>query len=113
VLIPLLVLVEADVTLTAIALGVSLGRWPRAVTFAASALVSTGIAAAVVLIWVLWLVAPSCLGGSNPGACIGGRVAGPGLVYASEIAFMQWFWMLGVALCARFVAERNLAHVSG
>jgi hypothetical protein len=113
VLIPLLFLVEADVTLTAIALGVSLRGWRTGVTIAASALVATGIAVAMVLIWVLWLVAPGCLGDPNPGVCVGGRVGGAGLLYASEIALIQWFWMLGVALCARFVAERNLAHVSG
>lgn len=112
-LIPLVLLVEADLTLTAIALGVSLRRRRRGVTFAASALMASGIALAMVLIWLLWLVAPACLGDLNPGGCIGGRVAGAGLEYASEIALAQWFWMLGVALCARFVAERNLAHVSG
>ena len=112
-LIPLLLLVEADVTLTAIALGVSLRNRPRGVTFAASALVASGIALAMVLIWVLWLVAPQCLGDLSPGACVGGRVAGAGLVYGTEIALAEWFWMLGVALCARFVAERNLTKVAG
>lgn len=112
-LIPLLLLAEIDLTLTAVALGGSLSKRNRAFTVAATALVALAIALSMVLIWVLWSAAPGCLGDANPAACTAARLAGPDLLYVSEITLIQWFWMLGVALVARFVAERSLARVSG
>lgn len=112
-MVALLAFVELEVTFTAIAIGVSLRARSRAATFATTALGASATALGLGLAWTVWFVAPWCIADSNFAACTAGQVGIGGLVFVAEMAALQWAWMLGIALLARFVAERNLAHVSG
>jgi len=114
VLIPVVALVacEADLTLAACAIGLGLRRRHNALTFLASGGVALGFALAVFLVWMLWVVAPGCLGDDSLLGCVSGR-AESGFPFVGLGALGQWAWMLVVALCARLVSEKNLAHVSG
>jgi len=103
---------EADLTLTAVVIGLTLRRRRSGVTLLATALVALATAAAVFLVWALWVVAPLCLGASAPAGCIVERAA-VGSPYLIQGATAQLAWMLAVAFCARFVSEKNVAHVSG
>lgn len=109
----LIALVQLDVTLTAIAIGVSFRARTRAATFGATAVSAAATGLAALLAWMAWFVAPACLVDPNVVACTAGRVGVNGFVYVSEIALLEWAWMLGVSLIARFVVERRLARVSG
>jgi len=103
---------EADLTLTAVVIGLTLRRRHTRATLVATALAALATAAAIFLVWALWVVAPLCLGDSAPSSCIAKRAA-VGSPYLIQGATAQWAWMLAVAFCARFVSEKNLAHVSG
>ena len=110
---PLVAFVVLELTLSAIAIGVSFRARPRAATFAATAFGATATAGGLVLAWLVWVVAPGCLGDPNLIGCTTAHVGVQAFVYVLEIALLEWAWMLGVSLIARFVAGRNLAHVSG
>ena len=100
----LIAFVELDVTLTAIAVGISLRRRPVAATLAVTALSAGATVAGVGLAWSVWMVAPACVAQLDPVGCIGRQLpAGIG-VLAFEIVLAQWLWMLAVALAARFFA---------
>lgn len=109
----LLAFVELEVTLTAAAIGYSLRARSRAYTFGATALGAALTALGLVFAWIVWFVAPACVGDPDLVGCTTDRVGVDGLIYVVEIALLEWAWMLGVSLVARFVAERNLAQVSG
>ena len=100
----LIAFVELDVTLTAIAVGISLGRRPVAATLAVTALLAGATVAVVGLAWNVWMVAPACVGELDPVGCIGRQLAADIGMLAFEILLAQWFWMLAVALAARFFA---------
>ena len=108
----LVAFVELEVTMTAIAIGTSLRGRSRTATLAATGLAATATALGLVLAWLVWFVAPACVGDPSFMACTSDRAGASPFVYVAEIAALEWAWMLGVALIARFVAERNLAHVS-
>ena len=108
----LIAFIELEVTLTAIASGVSLRARSRVATFAATGLAACATALGLVSVWMLWFVAPWCVADQNLIGCVAGRAGRSEFVYVAEITALQWTWMLGVALVARFVAQRNPAHVS-
>ena len=108
----LIAFVELEAALTAIASGVSLRTRHRAATFVAMGLGAGAIALGLGMVWMVWFVAPWCVADPNVIACAAGRAGSGGLLYFAEIATLEWAWMLGVALIARFVAERDRAHVS-
>lgn len=112
-MIALIAFVELEVTFSAIAMGVSLRSRPMAALFGATALAATAAAAGVGLAWVVWFAAPWCLADPSFLACTAGQVGFGGLAFVAEIAALQWAWMLGVALVARFAAERNAARAAG
>ncbi|HET9780838.1 MAG TPA: hypothetical protein VFR33_03580 [Candidatus Dormibacteraeota bacterium] len=104
---------ELEVTLTAIVIGVSLRARPRTATFGATAFGAGATAVGLVFAWLVWFVAPGCLTHADLIGCTAGQVGVQGFVYVFEMALLQWAWMLGVSLIARFVAERRVTHVSG
>ena len=97
----LLAFVELEITLSAIAIGVSLRARSRAVTFAATAFAAAATAVGLVFAWIVWFVAPACLGDPNLIGCTTDRVGVQGFVYVVEIALLEWVWMVGVSLMAR------------
>lgn len=109
----LMAFVELEVTFSAIAMGVALRTRSRAATYGATALAAAATAAGLGVAWTVWFVAPWCIADPNLLACTAGQVGFGGLVFVMEIAALQWAWMLGVALLARFTAERNAARVAG
>jgi len=114
VLIPVLAILacEADLTLAACALGLGLRRKRNLLTFLASGGGALGFAFAVFLVWTLWFVAPACLGDDSSLTCVSTRAESIfGLVALGALG--QWAWLLAVAFCARFVSEKNPAHISG
>lgn len=112
-MIPLIAFVQLEVTLTAIAIGVSFRGRNRAATFALTAATAAATGLGVVFAWIVWFVAPWCLSDQNLIGCTTDGVGVQGFVYACEIALVEWAWMLGVSLIARFVAERRLARAPG
>jgi hypothetical protein len=108
----LIAFVELEVTLTAVAIGISLRGRSRAITLAATAVGASATALGLASVWMVWFVAPWCVADPNLVACAATRAGDSGFVYVAEIAALEWAWMVGVALLARFVAARNLAHVS-
>lgn len=112
-MVALIAFVELEVTFSAIALGISLRSRLRAATYGATALAAAATAAALGVVWMVWFVAPWCVADPSLLACTAGQVGFGGLAFVAEIAALQWAWMLGVALVARYVAERNVARVSG
>lgn len=102
-LVPILALVacEADLTITAGAVGLGLRRSHPVVTVLATLGISVAFVAAVVLLWALWFVAPSCVAGN---AC-SAPVAAAGWFAAGAMA--QWLWLATVALAARRTSARR------
>lgn len=111
-MIPLIAFVQLEVTLTAIAIGVSFRARRRAATLGLTAAGAAATGLGLVFAWIVWFVAPWCLGDTNLFVCTAGQAGANSLLYALEIAVLEWTWMLGLALVARFVTGRNLAHVS-
>lgn len=92
---------EADLTITAGAVGLGLRRSHPVVTVLATLGISVAFVAAVLFVWALWLVAPSCIAGSGcgaPAAAAGWFAAG---------AMTQWLWLAAVALAARRTSARR------
>jgi hypothetical protein len=112
-MVALIAFLELEVTLSAIAIGVSFRRRSRVTTFALTALAASVTALGLVLAWIVWFVAPACIADANLIGCTAGRAGAQGLIYAPELALLEWAWMLGVSLIARYVAGRDLAHISG
>lgn len=102
-----------EVTFSAIAMGVSLRARSRAATFGGTALAATATATGVGLVWVVWFAAPWCVADPNFLACTAGQVGFGGLAFVVQTSALLWAWMLGVALVARFAAERSRAQLSG
>ncbi|HKC19383.1 MAG TPA: hypothetical protein VKE27_07085 [Candidatus Dormibacteraeota bacterium] len=102
----LLAFVELDVTLTAIAIGLSLRDRPRPATFGVTALAAIATGLALVLAWLVWLVAPACVADPNVLTCTAGRAGFGALAYLAEVTALEWAWMLGVALLARSMPAR-------
>jgi hypothetical protein len=99
----LIAFVELDVTLTAIAIGVSLRGRPRAVTFAVTALGAVATGLALMSAWLVWLVAPNCIGDPDLLTCTAGRLGAGAVASLAEVALLEWAWMLGVALTVRAI----------
>ena len=99
-LVPILALVacEVDLTLTAGAIGIGLGRSSLAATVVATGLISSLCAALIFLVWILWFVAPACVAG---GTCPGQSELSRPYAYLAAGAVAQWGWMLAVALATR------------
>lgn len=112
-MIPLVLFVQLEVTLTAIAIGVSFRARHRAATFGATAASAAATGLALVFVWIVWFVAPWCLADPNLIACTAGQAGTNSLLLVLEIALLEWAWMLCLALGARFVAGRHVAHLSG
>lgn len=106
--------VQLEVTLIAIAIGVSFRARSRAATFGVTAASAAATGFAGVCAWIIWFAAPWCVApDTNLIACTAGLAGMNALAYAPEVAVPEWAWMLGVALLARFVAARTLARISG
>lgn len=104
--VPVFLLAACEVELTIVAVGLGLNLRPTWAV-AATAAIAGGFALAVFGLWAMWFVAPGCIVNSDcevPASSYANLVAG---------AAAQWTWLLAVALGARFVKSRNLAHVSG
>src|SRR5579859_3558674 len=97
----LLAFVELEVTLTAAAIGYSLRARSPAYTFGATALGAALTAPGLVFAWIVWFVAPACIGDPNLVGCTTDRVGVEPVVYVVEIAVLEWAWMVGVSLTAR------------
>ena len=97
----LLAFVELEVTLTAVAIGVSLRGRSRAFTFAATAVSATVLAVGLVFAWIVWFVAPACIGDPNLIGCTSDRAGAASLGYVPELALLEWAWMVAVSLIAR------------
>ena len=100
-MVALLAFAELEITLTAIAIGVSFRARSRAVTIAATALGASATAFGLVFAWIVWFVAPACIGDPNLIGCTTNRVGVEGFVYVLEVALLEWAWMVGVSLIAR------------
>ena len=94
-------------------MGLSLRTRNRAITAGATAASAVATAFGVVCIWIVWFVAPWCLGDANLISCTAGQAGSNAVLLAVEIAALEWGWMLGVALIARFAAERSRVQLSG
>ena len=112
-MVALIAFVELEATFSAIAMGVSLRSRSRAATYGATALAAVATAAGLGVAWAVWFVAPWCIADPSLVACTAGQVGFGGLAFVTEIAALEWAWMLGVALVARFAAERSRAQLSG
>ncbi len=111
--VPLIVIFEADLTLTAVALGFSLRARGVPATVVSTVLLAIGVALAWFMVLVLWAVAPSCIGAADQGACVESRIGMEAFTNVLLGAGAESAWLVGVALGARFAATRDLAHVSG
>jgi hypothetical protein len=96
---------QADLTLTAMLVGVGLGGSNRALTVIATGVLAVASAIAVFVLWTLWSVAPGCV------------VAGEGCAVPAEtlsvvalVAAAEWLWLLVIALIARRVGRRNASR---
>lgn len=102
-LVPILALLacEVDLTITAGAVGFGLRRSRPAVTLLATLGISVAFVAAVLCLWALWFVAPSCVAGN---AC-SAPIAAAGWFAAGAAA--QWALLAAVALAARRTSVRR------
>jgi len=110
VLVPIVALLacEADLTLTAGAIGLGLHRSRPWRTLLTTGVISIGFAAAVLVIWILWFVAPACV--VAEGTCLGQTQVNAALCYAGVGAAAQWAWMLGIAFAARRVRRPSVSR---
>lgn len=102
-LVPIVALVacEADLTITAGALGLGLRRSHPVVTVLATLGIALAFVAASLCLWALWFVAPACVVGdacTPPIAVAGWFAAG---------AAAQWAWLATIALVARRLKTAN------
>lgn len=99
---------EADLTLTAGAIGLGLRRSHPLITATVTLAVALGFVAVAFALWALWFLAPSCAAGA---ACT--APAGTGGSFAAA-AGAQWAWLFGVSMAARrAAARRRLTVASG
>lgn len=107
----LIAFVELDLTLTAIAIGVSLGARRPSATVAATGLVTAVAMLGGALAWTVWMVAPACIADPNLVACTAGRAGGgQAALFVGEIGLLEWAWTVGVALVARSTLVRARVH---
>jgi hypothetical protein len=96
-LVPVLVLLacELELTVSAGAIGRGLRRSHPVLTALATLAVAIGFAAAVLVVWALWFIAPACVAG---GVCA--PPAGAAAWFGAGAA-AEWAWLLVVALAVR------------
>jgi hypothetical protein len=96
---------EAELTVTAAALGVAMR--PARLLIPATVAAALGAALAVYGIWALWFVGPACVVGGA-----GCALPPSSLAYLGLGASAQWLWMLAIALGARFATGRPQKSLS-